>query len=336
MKKNLIIIGLLFYTVLAFGFSNGFIAVSEVQAADWYVTNPADSPVVFGCLRHAIINAHHGDTIYLDSTTYFLNRPLFIQKDLSIIGKGRRRTIIDGNGNGRVFRVATGRKVKIAMVRITGGVGGPWNPEKGGGIYNSGNLVLVRTVVIGNVLDVSGRGYGGGIFNDGNLTLIKSYVIENTTIAGFSFGGGIYNSGDIIIIRSNISENISEAINFGPAYGGGIENSGDLIMRRSKVSGNTAKGHSGIGGGINNDGNITIRRSLVAGNIAEGVYEDAVGGGISTGKNFMITGSRILRNTATGGDYVWGGGIYTGYFEPYQLRNTIVRGNIPDQVYAEF
>ena len=61
----------------------------------------------------------------------------------------------------------------------------------GGGISNSGNLIVTNSTLSGNSV-VGGGGKGGGIANGGNLTVTNSTLSGNSAVWR---GGGIYNYG---------------------------------------------------------------------------------------------------------------------------------------------
>ena len=75
----------------------------------------------------------------------------------------------------------------------------------GGGINNSGSLVLIDTAVTGNTAGF----FGGGIINHGSGTLDMTAgpVSNNTT--GME-GGGINNGGTLTLLRSDLTNNIAE------------------------------------------------------------------------------------------------------------------------------
>src|SRR4030095_1771783 len=110
----------------------------------------------------------------------------------------------------------------------------------GGGIYNSGLLMITDSTLSGN----SGANCGGGIYHgNGSLTVTNSTFNGNLANAG---GGGIYvelgNSLRITITNSTLTNNSAD-------LGGGIANFnfGDgLTIASSTLNGNSAN----FGGGI--------------------------------------------------------------------------------------
>jgi hypothetical protein len=117
--------------------------------------------------------------------------------------------------------------------------------NQGGGIYNTGILELVNTVVNNNTRE----GSGGGIRNLTNVTP-SLVLIRNSTISGNKSinapGGGISNSqGTVVINDSHITENYAVGHS-----GGGIHTSGGtLVSLNSTFTDNVADRD---GGGIYN------------------------------------------------------------------------------------
>jgi len=196
--------------------------------------------------------------------------------------------LVTVSGGGPVFTVNSG-VTAISNLTITGGSAA----NNGGGILNSGALVVSGCTISGNV----GGGYpvssGGGIENYGTLTLINSTVTGNSLSAvgsptgGFAQGGGIDNQGTLTIINSSVVGNsLSGYLYGGPASvglsGGGINNNGTLTMTNSVVAGNSANANAQgnpdweaivSGGGI--EGGITTgTNNIISGNTANGSEDD--------------------------------------------------------------
>jgi hypothetical protein len=118
---------------------------------------------------------------------------LCLTGSISLVGQGADMTIIDANqptGNigvgAPVLFVGIGATVRLSALTLkrgnfsggmSGGVGGDLG---GGGIDNGGTLIAEDCVVSDNFT----AGYGGGIYNHGDLTLLRSVVTRNTSAAG--------------------------------------------------------------------------------------------------------------------------------------------------------
>lgn len=207
-------------------------------------------------LRAAIneANARVGaDTILLGTGVYTLSLfgqgednglwgDLDITDDLTIIGAGSGRTVIDADFLDRIFHILTGINVSIRGVTLVNG--DATRVEDGGAILNYGNLTL-EDVEIRNSL----ANRGGALFNNGVVTITESEFTQNTAIAG---GGAIFNTngGTVTLTMSNISNNNAE-------NGGAIYNTltGTLEIIDTTLDGNTA---TIAGGAIYNSSELAV------------------------------------------------------------------------------
>jgi hypothetical protein len=97
--------------------------------------------------------------------------------------------------------VLPGVTVTIRNLAITGNENFS-HAVTGGGITNSGSLILENVVVHGNLSEL----YGGGVWNQGTLELRNSMVTDNEALGS---GGGIANDGQITLINTDVSGNQS-------------------------------------------------------------------------------------------------------------------------------
>jgi CSLREA domain-containing protein len=271
---------------------------------------------------------------------------LKILSDIRFQGADANTLIISGNKQSRIFKIESGQ-VEIDKVTIANGKEYEYCPKelpttagRGGGIYNSGNLIIRNSIISNNIA----QGYDC-FFGDGNS-------------ASSAEGGGIYNEGTLTIEQVTFSGNLAyggelSKPNYCDGYeaqGGGIYNSGTLIIDKGIFSNNSAVGNSclwtvmfgnsssGYGGGIySRNGVSTIKNSTFSKNLAHGgevealmessVAGNAHGGGIYLGFSHLgnsIANSTFVENSAKGGsstspgDYVdvtggdgFGGGVST-------------------------
>lgn len=196
---------------------------------------------------------------------------------------------------------------------------------EGGGINNEYTMLIDNCLVTNNqALDDN---KGGGVYNDDELVILNSTISENRAESG---GGGIYNNEHITIDNSTLSKNISDVDDDGTSGGGtdgggGILNNAWMTVTNSIVSGNVAR--NGEGGGIDAYEYFVIDNCLIADNTSAHDF----GGGISTDYAGVIRNSLITRNKARGDDGSTdsgGGGIYTDY--PLQIVNTTISHNEAD------
>src|ERR1017187_4961636 len=201
-------------------------------ALAWTVTSHADEGP--GSLREAIRVTTAGDTITfapgLTGRITLTSGELAIGHSLNIVGPGAKVLTIDGNDQSRVFNILSNTPyptVNIANLKIHAGhvIGsnsfGTDNPDGGpalgGGIFNSGTLVLNDCYIAANY--VSG-GDGGQIESD-----------HAPGSGGDGIGAGIYSVGMVAITNCTFYSNIAK---------GGSE-TGDPVA---------GLGGNGIGGGI--------------------------------------------------------------------------------------
>ncbi len=257
-----------------------------------------------GSLRQAIADASPGETIQVPSFRIRLTSgELFVDKDLTVIGRGARQTVIDGTGNSRVFQVGIEKHVTIGALEITGGMAraNPANPGmgdtphfgEGGGVLNNGGFLnLTDVAVTGNsaVGNTSpfvfgGRGGdGGGIESfGGRVTLSGSTVSANSAVGPVSGGGGIaalLSEAVLHVVNSTISGNASTGAPGSLAFGGGVEASnGSVRFDNSTVYGNRAGSKAiaaqpaipGFAGNllVSGTSSVTLRTTIVAAGIGD-------------------------------------------------------------------
>jgi RTX calcium-binding nonapeptide repeat (4 copies) len=259
--------------------------------ADTFVPTRLDDPAPDGCeasdcsLREALIaaNAHPGaDTVQLGEGTYGLSIPPAAPGsdassgdlnglDVTIVGAGAGKTVIDGGGGDRVLCICSdgpgsdGTASLVQGVTIQGGRG-----EEGGGVaLLHSSLALVDDAVRGNT--VSGDDAdGAGIYAVGSLLLERTTVEDNHADGK---GGGLYldplpgESPKTVVDASTFARNSA-------VYSGGAGNNG------------------GLGGGAPE---MTVVNSTFEGNVVGGS-----GGGVDTfsGATTHLQGVTVVRNAA--------------------------------------
>ncbi len=255
-----------------------------------HVTRLSDSGVgkgFRGDLRYCVnkVNAEPGPDV-IDFTvtgTINLQGPLpELESDINIEGPAPDLMSVrrDTGGDYRIFKINAGANVNITGLTITNGQFSHFIGQFGGGIYNAGNLTLLRTTVTGNTaVDYSHYPSGGGIYNHtgGNLTIIDSIISHNRAIGEEgAYGGGICNAGTASIYNSAIFENVAEDFGiYDSGVGGGISNLcfpphmiGSLFILNSTIHSNEVNGY---GGGIDGYGLVVVSHSTIAFNTGEGI-----------------------------------------------------------------
>ncbi len=307
-----------------------------------------------GSLREAIAEAAPAETIKLEVTgrITLTGGELYIDKDLAIIGPSRDSLAVSGNHTGRVFNV-DGFDVRISGLTICDGCVDPSTQPQvepwGGGILNSGTLVLTDCGIVSNSV-TGGQGFpgtkffpsgqgeaaaGGGIYNFGQLTLIRCEIGENSATGGF--GGSAYYGG---------------GGQGGLGFGGGIGNEGTIELRQCTLFGNSAHGGGGgldsarrgpggdgQGGGIANACQITLNQCTLSRNCArggEGGGPLGNGGGSGQGGAIAVSGD-LMMNLCTvsgngaspgfGGPKGEGGGVFLSEFAQANLTHSTIAMN---------
>jgi hypothetical protein len=285
-------------------------AALPAAAATLTVTNLANAGP--GSLRQALADAAAGDTIEFAASLegpIVLASPLGITRNVTL--RGRRAVPLDGGDAVRVLTIAPGVIATLYDTVIQRGFAGD-----GGGIFSSGNLILVRCMVRDN--RASAR--GGGLF-----IAAGSYLLQDTDVvdnAAVDEGGGLsdYGTGTSTISDSRISANLSN----GP--GGGIRHASGrlLIITGSTIAGNqVATTSQRFGGGIASQGGaLDIRYSTIMGNRAH------FGGGVDiqnvgSSSTLDLSNSIVSGNTAT----AEGGGIYV-FVATANIVNSTIANNL--------
>ena len=132
--------------------------------------------------------------------TFFLDgEALTIINGVTIEGPGADLISIDAGGASGGFVVETDALCALSGLSITGGFS-----DAGGGIHNSGSLLLVEMAIVDN--ESSGR--GGGIYNApcGILSIEATNIGGNTAAEE---GGGIFNGGVVTLSGSSVDDNVA-------------------------------------------------------------------------------------------------------------------------------
>ena len=244
---------------------------------------------------------------------------LDIIRDLTIIGAGRQKTIIDADGHDRVFHILIDASVTLSGMTITGG---DPHGNHGGGIYVvSGALTLDNVRVTGNTTGGTTIYNGGGIAFVGDfetLTLNQSRIDNNSAV---NLGGGVYIESDSSLDMKGTRVDL----NIAPS-GGGIANRGPATILNSDISGNVSTASASGGAGISSTNSLIMVNSTLSGNKAKASGGGMTVGGGSAAELFNVTISG--NETDTDKDFTGnGGGIRIGS-GTVTLKNTLISGNI--------
>jgi predicted outer membrane repeat protein len=233
---------------------------APASAATLTVTSRLDAGP--GTLRQAVADAHSGDTINFDFTwpagIGITNAPLYITKNLNIVGPGADKLTIEGNlPDNPLLQNHFSSTVTISGVRIRHGgagaiyiPGGAWTlrdcaivDNLGHAIIVSGSLTVDNCVFSGNqALDRSPSDFGGAIRTvTGTATISNSTFDSNESDDGC---GAVFNGGDAMTIRNSTFSN-NKTFGNNISQGGALCSPGALTVESSTFSGNYARGPGG-------------------------------------------------------------------------------------------
>lgn len=233
-----------------------------------------------------------------------------VHSPITVLGHGS--TIVRSGAAGtpafRICSVGTDGTLSLRFVTIAGGLAGA-----GGGIYNTGRLTMMKSVVKKNMANAADDTAGGGIYNTGTATLVHSQLAYNTVMStGVAAGGGLENQGAAVLSHSRITHNTTRSSG-DSAIGSGVDNGVDttLTLNFSQLDHNAASSPTFAGGSaIANVGTAILNHSWVNDNTANSPIT-ASGALRQVGPLMKLNATKVYRNTATGAGVV-GGGIYTG------------------------
>lgn len=102
----------------------------------------------FKSLERAINNGKSGSIIYLNDGEYVgeNNRNIEIDKSITIIGKSKQNTIINGESCGRLFNVTSTGKLTLINITLLNG----YSTGNGGLIYCNGGEINIKNCILKN------------------------------------------------------------------------------------------------------------------------------------------------------------------------------------------
>ncbi len=315
-----------------------FIALGAAPAAQAITYHVRGSDTIG--LDQSVDNAVSGDTIQIDSGTFYLIETLAPQTGVTIVGAGAGSTILDGMGKYQIMRISSGFTVALSELTLQNGTAG-----NGGGLDNAGTVTLTNCTLSGNT--ATNNGLGGGIFNDGTqkggLMTLTGCTLSGNSAASLGGGGGLANEdGTVTLTNCVLSGNTSSggggvwnfsgtvalagctftqnsAIYSGPAgsansYGGAVMNlkGGTVTLSQCALTQNTAR--RGIGGGVYNaSGGVALSRCALTQNSATGdaLGEFGYGGGFLNQDKATLTDCTFTGNTAVADGGFGNGGTAT-------------------------
>ena len=227
-----------------------------------------------------------------DEAANFVNG-VIINKNIRIDGKGHT---IDAKNLGRIFEIDGGFAVTLTNVTLTNG-----KADKGGAIYNFGNLDLVHVNFVNNTAK-----YGGAIMNYAYGLVLDDSTFTNNTA---KIGGAIYNSADCFVVGNSTFANNTATSKGGAIYNYGI----GFVVGNSTFANNTAED----AGAVYNEGdNSVVGNSTFVNNTAT-----SIGGAIINNGKLVVDNSAFEDNAAN----YYGGAIFN--WDDLQVTNSAFDGN---------
>ena len=165
-------------------------------------------------LREAIWYASTGsrgtkvtfDTSLDGATIYLAGQPIWIDKMVTVDASPLTSLSIDADEKCRVFTIGTqgDDQVKLIDLTITGG-----SAKNGGGIFNTGFLVIENCTLVDNSATNGGGIYNWGYHDTAKVSILNSTITNNNA----SSGGGIYNQDTMnlencFVLRNNASSEV--------------------------------------------------------------------------------------------------------------------------------
>ena len=238
-------------------------------------------------IQLASINGGSGEIIINPGTYTGANYE--VTKDLTITGLGN--VVIDGEGQGRLFNVASAanvNKLSLNNLILTGG-----DAYYGSIIYS-----YAKELILENISMINNPTSGNLITNNGKLTINKSKFVNNTC------GDIIKSAGnyDISIVNSTFENNTvtSSSSDYGIVY---ISSGrGNLVVEDSRFINNTARQGVLIG---SSDTNIDVKGC----DFIDNTNTVAYGGAIRASSQLNVVDSIFINNKALKD----GGAIYIGF-----------------------
>lgn len=175
----------------------------------------------------------------------------------------------------------------------------------GGGVWNSGTLMMMNSSAADNAAD-----WGGGLYNRAAATIEQSTISRNSALFD---GGGLLNFEALTLIGTTAADNAAGQ------SGGGIANeAGVLEVARSTVSGNEAVA---AGGGLYNPAgaDAAVVNATISNNTANS------GGGIYSGGGLTLTSSTMADNAAPSASAIFDPGSSNA--SPRLIGSSLISGD---------
>lgn len=236
---------------------------------------------------------------------------------------------------------------------IIASIGGTSTLVRGGGLFcTAATLSIANSSVTDNVVaatvvnmqTISIR--GGGVSQSGHLIVNRTSFLRNviwqsgpSTTSGDGFGGGLYHASGVLVATAVtvVGNEVNHPVS---VQGGGIHSAGSgVTISRSTVASNNASSASGVLGGglyLTTSGSPIVLQEIVLGNNTAAAATFVRGAGAyvdSSSKGASISGLTVIGNLATlstsvsGTRPVEGGGLHVTGSLPVGVTNCTFVGN---------
>ena len=287
-------------------------------------SNLGDEQHPFKTLEYAIDHITLFGTIYLSEGTY-TTKGITLNNSITIIGKGRDTTIIDGLKSGQPIFNMSRRNVVLTLDGVTLQNGKCDKEFSAGAIVTSGKLTIMNSRFRDNTC--SGNYSGGAIYTNGILNLTNTEFINNT-VTNINSQGGAIRTYDNATYITNCTFKFNKVTGSNSTGASVLYcDSGDLIINGTVFDGNIAQGGFVTGGVIRTIfGAVVIDNSTFTNNQIKAT-DYGIGGIVgSIGSGILINNSRLVSNTVDGTNSAGASIVYveTAVLE---IENSEIRSN---------
>ena len=272
----------------------------------------------YATIQHGIDSSLDGDTIIVHPGTYFEN--LLIENKNLLLGSlftytndssYANQSIINGDQNGSVITIIDHPDtIFIEDLTIINGL-----QENGGGISIDSSIVNIGNCVI---MSNEALNRGGGVFvSYGQMVMEDTRIMNNLAEAG----GGVYLEGNSTL-NTNKTVFSSNNADFGGALNSWFIS--NLTVIKSVFTQNQADTAGGAVYVYANPGIITESEFFEnsTGKLGGAVFSNSI--------NLQLINCTIFMNSAMEN----GGGYYSWWEQNMVLNNSIMWGNVPNQIFA--
>ncbi|MBT4360102.1 MAG: hypothetical protein HOD11_03940, partial [Candidatus Marinimicrobia bacterium] len=205
--------------------------LNTYSGADWHVsvdgsdisgTGEISNP--FASIQAGINFAEIGDSVLVNSGTYFENIDLR-NHAITVIGvQGSGLTTIDGGESGTVVYVNHQDAADTGLTTLEGftitngnGYDNEWGGKSGGGIYcYYANPILRNLIIENNNIPTIPTNQGGGIYFSRSSSLLENVIIRNNS--SYQGGGISFSNGSGQILKNVLIESNTVTANGGAAF----------------------------------------------------------------------------------------------------------------------